>query len=309
MPIAAMSFAVMPAFSIASRQTVTVEVQMSSGSCSTQPEAGKCCGNSCCARARRSRCRCETRWRARRWCPDRWRGRKTWKLTLAFPEGSLCRAKGSGLRRKVKVGASYTPGGGGSDMSEAERNRGGCRNSPLRRTRRVRELDPTPPCSFARSHPQPAPETRTAGAKMVHAVPGNTGRHDLYIVSVRRLRRDRIRRLLSAAVAPIPGPAAGAREPGILWLWPAGAFAVAARRRARNLSVSGSGVRNRASGCRWASSSIFCCWRSSNTSFCSCSAAAGTDRHSDDRFPAPAAVADRDLVFRIPQHQPAGRPD
>ena len=51
MPIAAMSFAVMPACSIASRQTITVEVQMSSGSCSTQPEAGKCCGNSCCARA------------------------------------------------------------------------------------------------------------------------------------------------------------------------------------------------------------------------------------------------------------------
>ena len=49
MPIAAMSFAVMPACAIASRQTVTVEVQMSSGSCSTQPEAGKCCGNSACA--------------------------------------------------------------------------------------------------------------------------------------------------------------------------------------------------------------------------------------------------------------------
>ena len=38
-----------PAFSSASRQTATVEVQMSSGSCSTQPEAGKCCGNSACA--------------------------------------------------------------------------------------------------------------------------------------------------------------------------------------------------------------------------------------------------------------------
>ena len=48
-PIAAMSLAFRPAFSSASRQTVTVEVQMSSGSCSTQPEAGKCCGNSCCA--------------------------------------------------------------------------------------------------------------------------------------------------------------------------------------------------------------------------------------------------------------------
>ncbi len=49
MPIAAMSLAFRPAFSSASRQIMTVEVQMSSGSCSTQPEAGKCCGNSCCA--------------------------------------------------------------------------------------------------------------------------------------------------------------------------------------------------------------------------------------------------------------------
>ena len=49
MPIAAMSLAVRLAFFSASRQTAIVEVQMSSGSCSTQPEAGKCCGNSCCA--------------------------------------------------------------------------------------------------------------------------------------------------------------------------------------------------------------------------------------------------------------------
>ena len=51
MPIAAMSLALSPAFSSASRQVMMVEVQMSSGSCSTQPEAGKCCGNSCCATA------------------------------------------------------------------------------------------------------------------------------------------------------------------------------------------------------------------------------------------------------------------
>src|SRR5882724_11079856 len=51
MPMAAMSFAVRPAFFSASRQVAMVEVQMSSGSCSTQPDAGKCCGNSCCADA------------------------------------------------------------------------------------------------------------------------------------------------------------------------------------------------------------------------------------------------------------------
>ena len=51
MPMAAMSFAVTLAFFIASRQQAMVEVQMSSGSCSTQPEAGKCCGNSACADA------------------------------------------------------------------------------------------------------------------------------------------------------------------------------------------------------------------------------------------------------------------
>src|SRR3954451_13781096 len=49
MPIAAMSFALMPAWAISARETVTVEGQMCSGSCSTQPEAGKCCGNSACA--------------------------------------------------------------------------------------------------------------------------------------------------------------------------------------------------------------------------------------------------------------------
>src|SRR5882757_6401516 len=51
MPIAAMSLGPTPAFFSASRQVATVEVQMSSGSCSTQPDAGKCCGNSCCADA------------------------------------------------------------------------------------------------------------------------------------------------------------------------------------------------------------------------------------------------------------------
>ena len=40
-----------PAFFSASRQVDNVEVQISSGSCSTQPEAGKCCGNSACANA------------------------------------------------------------------------------------------------------------------------------------------------------------------------------------------------------------------------------------------------------------------
>ena len=46
MPIAAMSFAPTFACFIASRQVAIVELQMSSGSCSTQPDAGKCCGNS-----------------------------------------------------------------------------------------------------------------------------------------------------------------------------------------------------------------------------------------------------------------------
>jgi len=49
MPIAAISLGPTPAFLSASRQVAMVEVQISSGSCSTQPEAGKCCGNSACA--------------------------------------------------------------------------------------------------------------------------------------------------------------------------------------------------------------------------------------------------------------------
>src|SRR5688572_28119580 len=48
MPTAAISAAIVRAFEIASRAVATVVVQMCSGSCSTQPEAGKCCGNSRC---------------------------------------------------------------------------------------------------------------------------------------------------------------------------------------------------------------------------------------------------------------------
>ena len=46
MPIAAMSAAATPARSIAPRQVAATVDQMSSGSCSTQPDCGKCCGNS-----------------------------------------------------------------------------------------------------------------------------------------------------------------------------------------------------------------------------------------------------------------------
>jgi hypothetical protein len=49
MPIAAISLPSIPAFAIASRQVASTLSQRSSGSCSTQPEAGKCWGNSRCA--------------------------------------------------------------------------------------------------------------------------------------------------------------------------------------------------------------------------------------------------------------------
>ena len=49
MPIAAIAPGPSPARSIAARQTAAVEDQMSAGSCSTQPDCGKCCGNSSCA--------------------------------------------------------------------------------------------------------------------------------------------------------------------------------------------------------------------------------------------------------------------
>jgi hypothetical protein len=45
MPMAAMPAASPAAMAV--RQVATVEDQMSAGSCSTQPEAGKRCGNSC----------------------------------------------------------------------------------------------------------------------------------------------------------------------------------------------------------------------------------------------------------------------
>src|SRR6516162_4256684 len=51
MPMATMSFAPMPAFCMAPRQHSTVVRQISSGSCSTSPSAGKCWRNSACAKA------------------------------------------------------------------------------------------------------------------------------------------------------------------------------------------------------------------------------------------------------------------
>ena len=46
MPMAAMSEAARPEVARASRQVARVEDQRSAGSCSTQPERGKCCANS-----------------------------------------------------------------------------------------------------------------------------------------------------------------------------------------------------------------------------------------------------------------------
>ena len=48
MPMAEMSAAVLPAFFKAVLQVATTLSQISSGSCSTQPEAGKCWVNSFC---------------------------------------------------------------------------------------------------------------------------------------------------------------------------------------------------------------------------------------------------------------------
>src|SRR4051794_17605755 len=101
MPIAAMSLGPMPACAIASRQTITVEVQMSSGSCSTQPEAGKCCGNSACARAaiEMSLRKTIAREEVVPWSMARTKDMEAYPgVFLALSRGgSLCRAKGSGL--------------------------------------------------------------------------------------------------------------------------------------------------------------------------------------------------------------------
>src|SRR3954463_6016687 len=119
MPIAAMSFAVTPAFCKASRQVEMVEVQMSSGSCSTQPEAGKCCGNSACAFAAMEMSPRNTiaREEVVPWSMAR---TKDMEAPLGFAgrflgvsrEGSLCRAKGSGLGREGQEGLSCRPGEG-----------------------------------------------------------------------------------------------------------------------------------------------------------------------------------------------------
>ena len=49
MPMPAMSFAASPAFAIAPRTVATVALQISSGSCSTEPGTGKIWRSSCCA--------------------------------------------------------------------------------------------------------------------------------------------------------------------------------------------------------------------------------------------------------------------
>src|ERR1700679_10423 len=66
--------------------------------------------------------------------------------------------------------------------------------------------------------------------------------HDLHIVAIRRIRRDRIWGILSPAVEGTSGPVAGNRKPVFLWLWPARTASAAGYRGFRNLSVFGSGV-------------------------------------------------------------------
>ncbi len=51
MPMAATSDAVAPALASTARQQLSTVPKMSSASCSTWPEAGKCCGSSSCASA------------------------------------------------------------------------------------------------------------------------------------------------------------------------------------------------------------------------------------------------------------------
>src|ERR1700722_11570358 len=69
-----------------------------------------------------------------------------------------------------------------------------------------------------------------------------TGRHDLHIVAIRRIRGGRVRGLLSPAASNAPGPMAGFRHFILLRVWPAAAFAAFGSRRIRNLSVPDSGV-------------------------------------------------------------------
>src|SRR3954451_21964981 len=101
-----MSLAVTLAFFSASRQAARVEVQMSSGSCSTQPEAGKCCGNSACAFAAMEMSLRNTiaREEVVPWSMAR---TKDMEATLAVPgEGHCVAPKGADWRRKVKTGKS-----------------------------------------------------------------------------------------------------------------------------------------------------------------------------------------------------------
>ena len=50
----------------------------------------------------RSRCRRETRWRARRWCPDRWPARRTWCVSRRCSR-FCCVARTADWGREVKM--------------------------------------------------------------------------------------------------------------------------------------------------------------------------------------------------------------
>src|SRR5580700_4235440 len=68
-----------------------------------------------------------------------------------------------------------------------------------------------------------------------------TGRHDLHIVAVRRIRSGRIRGLLSPAAPNAPGPMAGSREFVLLRIRSAPTPAASGGRRIRDLSFADSG--------------------------------------------------------------------
>src|SRR3984957_3827019 len=120
---------------------------------------------------------------------------------------------------------------------------------PTRKSRRRGTASDNPddhcfvvPASMPRDRPTPLVQAVPDQVTVLDTPASSTGRHDLHIVAIRRIRGGGFLGLLPSAVPNTSGPMAGFRESVLLRVWPAPASAASGRRRIRNLSFPDSGV-------------------------------------------------------------------
>ena len=256
---------------------------MSSGSCSTQPEAGKCCGNSCCARAAIEMSLRNTiaREEVVPWSMARTKDMEAYPdVFLGVVFGVFLALSREGIivsRQKERIGDG--------------------------RSRRSRRL------AAGASDPVGQGLGRTE-AKMLHAGPGNRGgmtftsfQFGIFVAVVfgayylPPLRRFQVQLLVLASLVFY-----GSGQPELL---PLLLLAVLGTYLCLVLAFDNRAV--------WMPAGIV--FNLALLAFFKykllfIDAGSGSpDRRCADRFAAAAAAADRHLVLRVPQHQPAGRPD